>query len=306
MASVLPQLPSPLVLDGGLATELEAQGHDLNHTLWSARLLLEAPGAIRDAHLAYLRAGAGCIISASYQASVEGFKALGLSAEEALALLDLSVVLGCEAIEQYCAEASPPTRPLLAASVGPYGACLADGSEYRGDYDLDQAGLYRFHRQRFLRLAASGADFLACETLPCIDEARALGQLAAEAEAPAWISFSCCDGAHLCSGEPIEQAAIALVDNPWIFALGVNCSAPGDISALIDRLRGCWQQRIVVYPNSGEQYCADSRCWRGTRSPLEFATAAESWLRQGADIIGGCCRTGPEHVTALRRALGKR
>ena len=300
----MPQLPSPLILDGGLATELEAQGYDLRHKLWSAKLLLEAPGAIRDAHLAYLRAGAGCIISASYQASVAGFMSLGLAESEALALLDLSTTLGREAIDRYCEEASPPTRPLLAASVGPYGACLADGSEYRGNYDLDQAGLYQFHRQRFLRLAASGADFLACETIPCIDEALVLGRLVSETETPAWISFSCRDGRQLSSGEPIELAAEALEGNPWIFALGVNCSAPGDITALIDRLRGSWSRRIVVYPNSGERYCAESGSWEGTRSPLEFAAVGGTWLQHGADIIGGCCRTGPAHIAALRRALG--
>ena len=142
-------IPNPLLLDGGLATEIEAQGYDLKHKLWSARLLLDSPGAIVDAHMAYLRAGAGCIITASYQASIDGFMSLGLSEDEALALIDLSVDLGRQAIDRYCQEASPRVRPLLAASVGPYGAVLADGSEYRGDYDLDQQGLYAFHQQRF-------------------------------------------------------------------------------------------------------------------------------------------------------------
>ncbi|RLQ22624.1 homocysteine S-methyltransferase [Seongchinamella sediminis] len=299
----LPLLPRPLILDGGLATELEARGFDLKHKLWSARLLLEDPGALSDVHLAYLRAGAGCIISASYQASVDGFMALGLSEAEALALLDLSLQLGRDAITRYSEECRPAVRPLLAASVGPYGACLADGSEYRGHYHLDQAGLYRFHRQRFLRLAAGGADFLACETIPCIDEALALNRLIAETASPAWISFSCRDDAHLSSGESIEQAARALAGNAWLFALGVNCTAPGHITALIDRLRSAWSRRIVVYPNSGEQYCAATGRWQGTRSPLEFAAAASTWWQHGADIIGGCCRTGPAHVAALRRAL---
>ena len=298
-------LPSPLILDGGLATELEARGYDLKHRLWSAKLLMDAPGAIREAHLAYLRAGAGCIISASYQASVDGFMSLGLNEPEALSLLDLSLRLGREAIDQYCDEASPPERPLLAASIGPYGACLADGSEYRGNYDLDQAGLRQFHRQRFLRLAAGGADFMACETIPCIDEAMALSQLIIETNTPAWISFSCRDEMHLNSGERIEQAAGALAGNPKLFALGVNCSAPAYITPLIDRLRGCWHKRIVVYPNSGERYRADTGSWEeGTRSPVAFAAAASTWLQHGADIIGGCCRTGPTYVAQLRRTLG--
>ena len=297
------QLPKPLILDGGLATELEAQGYDLKHELWSARLLQDSPEAIVEAHLAYLRAGAGCIISASYQASVDGFMSLGLSEKEALGLIDLSVELGRQAIEQYCLEVSPAVRPLLAASVGPYGAVLADGSEYRGDYDLDQAGLYSFHQQRFQRLASSGADVLACETIPCIAEAMALSQLIAEAGVPAWISFSCADGQHLNSGEPIADATALLSATPSLVAIGVNCSAPQYISSLIDQVRSQWQGRVVVYPNSGEHYCAESGTWEGTSSPIECAEAAHQWQQHGADIIGGCCRMGPAHVAAISSGL---
>ena len=297
------RIPNPLILDGGLATELESMGHDLRHRLWSARLLLENPEAIRQAHLTYLRAGAGCIISASYQATIQGFVALGMSEQQALVLLDLAITLGREALDQYCAEASPPRRPLLAASVGPYGAFLADGSEYRGNYQLDQPGLYQFHQQRLLRLAASEADLLACETIPCIDEAVVLARLIGEVAKPGWISFSCRDGAHLSSGEPIEQAAQALADSPSVFALGVNCTAPQHVGSLVARLRKYWNGRVVVYPNSGERYCADTGDWQGTSSPIECAAAASSWRANGADIIGGCCRMGPDHISAIARSL---
>ena len=303
MASFVESLPTPLIVDGGLATELESMGYDLKHKLWSARLLLESPQAIREAHLAYLRAGADCIISASYQASIQGCVSLGMSEQEALSLLDLSVSLGRQAIDLYCEKALPGFRPLLAASVGPYGAYLADGSEYRGDYDLDQSGLYYFHQQRLLRLAASEADFLACETIPCIAEAMVLARLADEAGTPAWISFSCKDGERLSSGEWIEDAADAMAGHHAVFAIGVNCSAPQHMSSLITRLRAHWQKRIVVYPNSGEKYCAETGSWEGTSSPLECAQAARTWQAKGADIIGGCCRMGPDHVRAIRASL---
>ncbi len=303
MSSVVETLPTPLILDGGLATELESMGYDLQHKLWSARLLLDSPEAIIDAHLAYLRAGAGCIISASYQATVQGLVSLGMGEQEALSLLDLSVSLGREAIEQYCREASPPMRPFLAASVGPYGAYLADGSEYRGDYDLDASALYHFQRQRLRRLAASDVHLLACETIPCIAEAVALARLIDEVAKPAWISFSCRDGEHLNSGETIEEAVDALVGHSSIFALGVNCTAPQHLTSLITRLRARWEKRIVVYPNSGEHYCAETGRWEGTSSPLECAQAARAWRAAGADIVGGCCRMGPEHVSAIHSSL---
>jgi homocysteine S-methyltransferase len=297
------ELPKPLILDGGLATELESRGFDLKHKLWSARLLIESPESIRDAHLAYLHAGAGCILSASYQASIEGFMSLGMSEQEALSLIDLSVKLAREAIDQYCIEVSPQIRPVLAASVGPYGAYLADGSEYRGDYALSQNELYEFHYQRFRQLAAGDADVLACETIPCLEEALALARLISETQAPAWISFSCADGERLNSGERIEDAAQALSCHPSLFALGVNCTAPQYIPSLIDQLRRHWVKRIVVYPNSGERYCAETGEWEGTSSPLECADAAREWLAHGADIIGGCCRMGPAHVNAISHAF---
>ncbi|MEH6588665.1 MAG: homocysteine S-methyltransferase [Halioglobus sp.] len=296
-------IPAPLLIDGGLATELEAKGFNLAHTLWSARLLQETPQAIVDAHLAYLRAGAGCIISASYQASIPGFQSQGLTHEQAQSLLQLSVTLGKQAIAQFCKESMSPVTPLLAASIGPYGAFLADGSEYRGDYTLSEQELVDFHRQRLALLVQANPDFLACETIPCLVEANALSQLIEQYQAPAWISFSCRNGQQLSSGEAISDAAKRLKDNPYIFAIGINCSAPQYISELLTEIKRHWRGRIVVYPNSGEHYQADSGSWTGTTEPQDCGLAAGRWLQQGANIIGGCCRMGPEHIQAMQQQL---
>jgi homocysteine S-methyltransferase len=296
-------IPTPLLIDGGLATELETKGFDLAHTLWSARLLKESPQAIIDAHLAYLRAGAGCIISASYQASIAGFQSLGLSDAQAQSLLQLSVELGRQAIAQFCNENATAVKPLLAASIGPYGAFLADGSEYRGDYALSEKALLDFHAQRLALLVAAKPDFLACETIPCLVEASALSQLIEQYRAPAWVSFSCRNAQQLSSGESIGEAAKLLQDNPYIFAIGVNCSAPQYISELLLEIKRHWRGRIVVYPNSGEHYHGDSGTWTGTAEPHDCGLAAGRWLQQGASIIGGCCRMGPGHIRAMRQEL---
>ncbi|MEH6585832.1 MAG: homocysteine S-methyltransferase [Halioglobus sp.] len=297
------KIPNPLLLDGGLATELEAQGYDLKHSLWSARLLLESPQAIVDAHLAYLRAGAGCIITASYQASVPGFMSLGMSHDEAQNLIALSVQLARKAVDQFCQESSPQERPLIAASVGPYGAYLADGSEYRGDYRVDANTLRDFHQPRMKHLIEANPDLLVCETVPCLTEAQVLSDLILEFAAPAWISFSCRDGQHLSSGEEISEAASVLEGNPYLFALGVNCTSPAHINPLIVALQKHWPKRIVVYPNSGEHYDVSSGNWHGTADPGSCATAATTWQHTGADIIGGCCRMGPSHIKAMGNAL---
>jgi homocysteine S-methyltransferase len=291
------------LLDGGLATQLEACGYDLNHKLWSARLLLENPQAIVEAHLAYLRAGAQCIISASYQASIEGFMRNGLSQTQAEETIKLSVQLAQEAVDRFCRETHPDKRPLVAASIGPYGACLADGSEYHGRYDLNEEALVEFHRPRIELLSASNADLLACETIPSLSETAALNTLLSQQETPAWVSFSCADDRHLNDGTPISAAAALLKDNRKIFAVGVNCTSPQYINGLIGQLKATSDKAIVVYPNSGESFSADSKTWHGTADPHECAQAAIGWRNSGADIVGGCCRMGPEHIRAIGKAI---
>ena len=300
------QIPYPLLLDGGLATELEAQGFDLKDQLWSARLLMDSPQAISDAHMAYLRAGAECLISASYQASVPGFMALGLGVEEAESLIQSSVILARQTVDQFCLETSPEIQPLVAASIGPYGAFLADGSEYRGDYQVSQRVLREFHRPRMATLIEAKPDLLACETIPCLMEASVLSELLMEFAAPGWISFSCRDDEHLSSGETIIEAALLCSDNPHLFALGVNCSSPIHIESLIAEIKKHWSKRIVVYPNSGERYDANSGNWHGMTSTVACASAAAGWRQSGADIIGGCCRMGPSHIQAIGQALMQR
>ncbi|MEP5569325.1 MAG: homocysteine S-methyltransferase [Halioglobus sp.] len=299
-------IPRPLLLDGGLATELEAQGFDLKDKLWSARLLKDSPLAISKAHMAYLRAGAGCLISASYQASIPGFMSLGLDAEEAESLIRSSVTLARQTVDEFCLETSPQMRPLVAASIGPYGAYLADGSEYRGDYAISRQALKEFHRPRLAALVKAKPDFLACETIPCLTEASVLSELLVEFAAPGWISFSCRDGKHLSSGETISQAGVLCTGNPYVFALGVNCSSPAHVESLIDEIKKHWSKRIVVYPNSGERYDARSGHWHGTTSAASCASAAAGWQQHDADIIGGCCRMGPSHIKAIGQALSKR
>ena len=295
----------PLLLDGGLATQLEAQGCDIGNALWSASLLIENPRAIVAAGRAYLEAGADCIATASYQASREGFAQRGLSAEEADALMRLSVDLAVQARDEYLAEA-PGIRdaPLVAASIGPYGAMLHDASEYRGDYGVSADTLRRFHESRLRLFDTSAADVLALETIPSRLEAEVLADLLQSCELPAWVSFSCRDGASISDGTPIETAVRLFADHPVVVAVGFNCTPPQYAEALIRRIREAVPDKAVIaYPNSGEIYNSEDRSWTGTSTPLDYANAARRWVAAGASIVGGCCRTGPEHIAAMRAAL---
>ena len=299
-----------LIVDGALATELEARGYELSDELWSARLLQDDPEAIRELHLDYLRAGADVIISASYQATVPGFMRAGLSKREAEELLRRSVTLARAARDSFWEDegnGSGRLRPLVAASVGPYGAYLADGSEYTGEYDLDEAALVAFHRRRWHILAGSGPDLMACETIPSAMEARALAQLLPETpNMAAWFSFSCQDGRHLNDGSLFAASIERLDDVEQVVAVGVNCTAPRYIGELTAAARTVTEKPVIVYPNSGERYDVGAKVWRGESVPADFAQQSRRWRAAGARLVGGCCRTGPEHIEQIRSMVVER
>ena len=294
-----------LVLDGGLATELEARGSKLPPDLWSAGLLLDAPDAISAAHLAFLEAGADCIASASYQATVEGFRRRGLDDGRALDVIHSSVTLAVDARDRFWAnpESRPGRlRPLVAASVGPYGAFLADGSEYSGRYDLDEDALVEFHGERLRALFDGGADLIACETIPSGPEVRALDRLLAVAGAPAWLSLSCDRGDRLCDGTKLRDVIGSLKADGWM-AVGFNCTRPELAPELIGTLVELTGLPIVAYPNSGETWDATAKRWQDESSSINLAAAATQWRDLGARLIGGCCRVGPDKIRAIRQRL---
>lgn len=294
-----------LVLDGGLATRLEARGHDISSPLWSAALLYAYPGAIVQAHLDYLDAGADCVISASYQASQAGFMELGLSAFEADRLIAGSVDLARQARDRFVEQAPDGRRtPLVAASVGPWGATRHDGSEFRGDYGVPASVLKEFHYHRLPVLDDAGADLLACETIPDHTEAQVLHELLRLVKTPAWISFTCADERHLRDGTPLRDMAALFADHPRVVAVGVNCTAPRLIPALIAECRaGAPGKAVVVYPNSGEAWDRGRQAWSEDAGAMDWGAAARAWQAAGARALGGCCRVSPAQIAAVRAAL---
>ncbi|GAA4992407.1 homocysteine S-methyltransferase [Kitasatospora paranensis] len=286
----------PLVLDGGLSNQLADAGHDLSDALWSARLLADRPEALTAAHLGYFRAGADVAIGASYQAGFEGFARRGLDRPEAARLIGLSVGLAREA-----ARLARADRPLyVAASVGPYGAVLADGSEYRGRYGLGVAALERFHRPRLEVLAAAGPDVLAIETIPDTDEAEALLRAIDGLGVPAWLSYSAAGG-RTRAGQPLAEAFALAAASDAVLAVGVNCCSTEDADRAVEIAAATTAKPIVVYPNSGERWDAAARDWRG--EPTFAPARVASWRSAGARLIGGCCRVGEREIAALAAAV---
>jgi homocysteine S-methyltransferase len=284
------------VLDGGMASELEYLGANINGPLWSAHVLEDSPGKIIAVHRAYIEAGADIIETASYQVSRMGYAEVGLDPARADAALLHSVALAREAAAAY-----PDRRILIAASLGPYGAALHNGAEYHGNYTCTFADLIEFHADRIEILAKAGGretpDLLAFETLPSLAEAEAIGQaLASHPELAAWFAFTCRDEQHVAHGELLRQCAAAVAAFPQTVAVGVNCTHPTLIPALIAELRAASDRPIVVYPNSGEGWDAQARRWTGTSDPAAYGIKVTEWLAAGAQVIGGCCRTRPAHI----------
>ncbi|WP_170305022.1 homocysteine S-methyltransferase [Kitasatospora viridis] len=279
----------PLVLDGGLSDQVAAAGLDLSDELWTARLLVEDPGALVAAHRAYVAAGAQVVTTASYQASFEGFARRGIGRAAAGRLLASSVGLARAAGARW-----------VAASVGPYGAVLADGSEYRGRYGLTVRQLERFHRPRLEALAAAGPDVLALETVPDVDEAEALVRAVRGLGVPAWLSFTVAGG-RTRAGQPLAEAFAVAAGVPELVAVGVNCCAPGEVGGAVRIAAAVTGLPVVAYPNSGEEWVDGG--WRGPAAgPARFAG---DWLAAGARLVGGCCRVGPAGIAGVAEVVAR-
>jgi homocysteine S-methyltransferase len=295
------------VLDGGLATELEARGLVLDDPLWSARALIDAPETVAAVHRDYLEAGADVIETATYQATIEALTARGLSAREARRVLRSGVRLACREREAFCERLRPDgvrARPLVAASIGSYGAFLADGSEYRGDYGQDVDALAAWHRPRLRLLEESGADLLAFETIPSLVEAEALGRLLAEREGPpAWLSFQARDAEVLADGAPLDAAAALAERCPRIVLVGVNCVPPALVAPLLARCAGSTAKPLAAYPNRGDAWDAATRRWIPSDTVGAFDRLVRGWRSAGARLIGGCCGTTPADIRAIAAAL---
>jgi homocysteine S-methyltransferase len=297
-----------LIIDGALATELETRGHDLSHALWSGKTLLEDPDCIRQVHLDYFLAGADIAITASYQASIIGLQQhLSLSETEAKDLVKLSATLAQEARQQAYDSGVPSTRKLLVAgSVGPYGAYLADGSEYRGDYTCSPEEFNDFHRPRIAALLDAGVDLLGIETIPSFNEVRALLDLLRSEfpSATAWLGCTLKDASHLSDGTPLSEV-LSLVSqySEQVLSFGINCVPPQTALESLQHMRSLTDLPLLCYPNSGETYVPKEHVWTGDKSGQAIRESAVQFRSAGASLIGGCCRTTPEDIKNIALVL---
>ncbi len=299
-----------MILEGGQATELERIGCDLNHHLWSAKILLEDAEKIRRVHRLYLEAGADIITTATYQASYPGFSKAGLSNSEIEKVFLLALETAFEAKDEFWSTNMSDDRPepFVAVSIGPYGAYLADGSEYSGDYEISDDELYEFHLKRIKTLMKvsnekTKIDLLAIETIPCLNEAIVLSEILKELPGVyAWLSFSAESETSLSDGSSLADAVKEIMGNDQIATVGVNCTKPEFIPEIINLIKNLTTKNVIVYPNSGEGYDYVDKVWDGNRSDVKnYYKLAQKWHNEGAGIIGGCCRTTPEDISQISK-----
>ncbi|KAK7310050.1 hypothetical protein RJT34_07261 [Clitoria ternatea] len=302
------------VTDGGFATQLETHGASINDPIWSAICLIKHPHLINKVHLEYLEAGANILVTSSYQATIPGFLSKGLSNEEAESLLERSVKFAVEARDSFwnLAKKNPGNkyrRALVAASIGSYGAYLADGSEYRGCYgpDVNLEKLKGFHRRRLQVLVQAGPDLLAFETIPNKLEAQACVELLEEenVEIPSWICFTTVDGENAPSGESFKDCLEVINKSSKVDAVGINCAPPHFMESLICKFKQLTKKAIIVYPSSGKVWDGKAKKWLPSKCfhDDDFGFHATRWRNLGAKIIGGCCRTTPSTIQIISNAL---
>ena len=300
-----------MAIDGSMSTALENLGAEHKNDLWTAQTLVDNPDLIKKVHINYFRAGADCGITCSYQATIPGLVKHGFTESQAEEIITRSVKIFQEAREQWWnneGKAAGRVYPLCLGSVGPYGAYLADGSEYTGNYKIDDKNLRKFHRRRIELLNEAGSDLLLFETQPSLKEVLIEASIAEELSADYWVSFSCADGKKINDGTKILDCARELSDKnlyPHLKMLGVNCTKPEYIVSLIRELKQVTDLPIGVYPNSGEIYDPNTKTWTHSENAKDFGAYALSYMEAGASAVGGCCTTVEKHIEQVFEARKK-
>ena len=297
-----------IVIDGALASELQRRGCDLNDSLWSAKVLIEQPELIQQVHYDYFVAGADCAITASYQATPMGFAPKGIELEESIKLIKTSVKLAQQAKMQYLNDIKQDKALLIAGSVGPYGAYLANGSEYTGDYQLSESEFIAFHKDRVAALIDAGVDILACETMPSFLEIKALAKLIQQFPmVNCWFSLTLKDQQHISDGTPLTEVIEYLNSIEQIVSVGINCIALEKVTPALEVLSKLTSKPLIVYPNSGEQYDPTTKQWHKNHDHnCTFANQLDVWINLGAKLIGGCCQTTPDDIVEIYQLLNKK
>lgn len=303
MTKITAELTKPLLIDGAMSTALEQLGADTNNSLWTASVLANQPALVKKVHQEYFKAGARLAITDTYQANVPAFIRNGYSKQEAHSLIQRAVALAKETRDEYQQETG--IYNYVAGALGPYGAYLANGSEYTGDYHLSTIEYQQFHRPRLTDILTVGVDVIAIETQPRLDEVLAELNLVKELapDTLCYVSFSLKDSTCLPDGTPLAVAARTVAKYPNVFAVGVNCIPLEEVTAAIETIHQATDKPVIAYPNSSATYDPTTKTWSYPHGRRDLVDYLPQWLAAGLTIVGGCCTTTPQDIAALHEYL---
>ena len=288
-----------VVLDGAMSTPLERLGADTNNDLWTAKALIDNEELVYEVHKMYFEAGADLIITDTYQANVQAFEKVGYSEKEARNLIKKAVKIAQKARDDY--ENRTGKHNYIAGTIGPYGAYLANGSEYRGDYELSTKEYQQVHLPRIEELVNAEVDILAIETQPKLDEVLAILELLKEKypQQKVYVSYTLSDDDTISDGTPLPRAIHALEDYSQVIAVGINCVKLELVEPALKNMKEITDKHLIVYPNSSAVYDPKSKTWSQPKTSATFEELIPNWYEAGARIIGGCCTTGPKEIKAV-------
>ena len=300
--SLIEQAKKGIVLDGAMSDELERQGVQTNNKLWTATALIDQLDKVYQAHMDYFNAGAELIITDTYQANVQAFEKAGYSKTEAEQFIRNAVKIAKKARDDF--EKQTGKHNYVAGTIGAYGAYLADGSEYRGDYQLTSDEYLAFHLPRLKLVLAEKPDLIALETQPKLAEpVTVLDWLKEQRQIPVYVSFTLKDAKHLSDGTPIAEAVKKISQYQQVFAIGINCVSPTIVQDALSEFSQYTKKPLVVYPNLGASYDPQIKQWRKFTNDFNFEELTKSWYQAGARLIGGCCTTGPKEINQIKQAI---
>lgn len=321
-----------LVLDGALGTQLESiipndsEIQPKNDPLWSTKVLMTQPKLIERIHYQYLQSGSDIIMTSTYQASCAGLiKYANSYTDEVAHVWERSVDMANNAIRRHKLENNTkPIRnrdPIICGSVGPYGAFLANGAEYTGEYGMISNEELEKHHFKLLQFLILHPDvkLIAIETIPNFREFKVLVNLLTKLlslhgpNQKFYLSINVRNESEMCDGTPVEKVMNYLnfkmktmgILQRNIFAIGYNCVDYHLVTSLIDNLTMFNEFHIpmIVYPNLGYVYSTKHEEYIAYQDTNELELMILDWLKRGVKIIGGCCGSGPQEIEKISEVV---
>lgn len=281
------------VLDGAMGTEISSRGTKTTLPLWSAQVILDNPNLVKEIHRDYIKNGASIIVTNTFRTTKRTFRKVGLE-DKARGVTILACKLAKEAVEL------ENENVLIAGSMAPLEDC------YSPELVPLEKELKKEHLEYAQNLKKGGVDFLFLETMISLREINAGLEAAKKVMLPVAASLCCNDKGELLSGESLEEA-VELVSKYDPLFIALNCMNIKTITKLMKKLKKLTNLPIGAYgQGDGKPDDDEGWCFTGDKGVKIYLNEAKNWLKDGVQVIGGCCGTNPEYIKRLSTLIPRR